>query len=380
MKKLISVLLVVIVLFNFILGSGKAYASDGAVKYNSESGEDIESALDVEKQSNIGSGISAQTLGSIVPGIVNIIGWVANLFPEIILKIMSQTTGCKPYYTIEDTVFNRIPLFDINYFDLSKANDTSLKGGERVINIMRLNVAKWYYIIRLIAIAASLLVLIYVGIRMALSTVAADKTKYKEMLIYWFESIVLLFTMQYILSVMFTIANGFTNMFADWGDIFFDKDVNFEASTLNTIKTGLAGNGWKYVIYSIIFWFLVFLQLKFYINYFKRIVTVGFLIIISPLVTITYAIDKIGDGKAQAFSVMITELIVNIAIQPAHALIYLIFMATAGAIAKKSILVALIFMLFITKVEKFILYLFNMRNVVSLKAVNEEKGLQGIKI
>lgn len=108
-------------------------------------------------------------------------------------------------------------------------------------------------------------------------------------------------------------------------------------------------------------------------SYFKRLITVGFLILISPLITITYPIDKMGDGKAQAFSVWFHELAINVFIQPIHALIYLIFMYTAGEIAKKSIIVALVFLLALTKVEKIVLYLFNLKNVTSLKPVDEER-------
>ena len=61
----------------------------------------------------------------------------------------------------------------------------------------------------------------------------------------------------------------------------------------------------------------------------KRFLMVGFLIVISPLITITYSIDKAGDGKAQAFSTWLKEFMVNILIQPLHALIYLVFVLMA---------------------------------------------------
>lgn len=54
-------------------------------------------------------------------------------------------------------------------------------------------------------------------------------------------------------------------------------------------------------------------------------ITVGFLIIIAPLITITYSIDKIGDGKAQALNAWLKEISYNILIQPFHCVIYLAF-------------------------------------------------------
>jgi hypothetical protein len=42
---------------------------------------------------------------------------------------------------------------------------------------------------------------------------------------------------------------------------------------------------------------------------------VGFLILISPLITISYAIDKMGDGRAQALNNWFKEFIYNVIIQ-----------------------------------------------------------------
>lgn len=384
MKKLISTLLVVVILFNFILESNKAYADH--VSVNSETGEALEKSYDAEKATNTGNNIIMSTISTVIGAIVGIIARVLNLLPQLIQFMMSATTELDQF-TIKDVVFNKVPLFDINYFDFSTV-DESLQGNsgtnatqksQKTVNVLRLSVAKWYYIIRLIAIAGSLLVLIYIGIRMAMSTIAADKSRYKKMLIYWFESIIILFIMQYILSLIFNLGNMLTSIFASWEeDVMGTKEENnFELTALATISTGInLGSGWTYVMYSIVFWVLVGLQFKFYCNYFKRVLTVGFLVLISPLVTVTYAIDKVGDNKAQAFTSLIMELAVNVVIQPIHALIYLVFMSTAGEIANKSILISLIFMIFITRVEKFILHLFSLRNVVSLVPVNEERGLK----
>lgn len=58
----------------------------------------------------------------------------------------------------------------------------------------RTAVAVWYYALRTIASAILLVVLIYVGIRMAMSTVSAEqKASYKKMLVDWTVSLVLIF-------------------------------------------------------------------------------------------------------------------------------------------------------------------------------------------
>ena len=54
--------------------------------------------------------------------------------------------------------------------------------GNGTINSLRNSVATWYISLRNLAIVALVVILVYVGIRMALSTVAGEEAKYKKML------------------------------------------------------------------------------------------------------------------------------------------------------------------------------------------------------
>ena len=58
-------------------------------------------------------------------------------------------------------------------------------------------ISKWYYTIRNIALIGLMLVLIYVGIKMLLSSIASEKAKYKQMLGDWLVAICLIFVMHY---------------------------------------------------------------------------------------------------------------------------------------------------------------------------------------
>lgn len=377
MKKLISSLLMVVVLFNFIFCQ-KSYAYEGtsSIDPSVTTPSDAEQLLEegTANVKNDGSGgendisedvqINFDVMGGKIFGtITGILARALNIFPMMIQALMMYVTNESDFFTIEKIVFNEITLFNINYFNFSASPITQP---------LKESVSGWYYILRLISIAISLLILLYVGIRMALSTLSADKAKYKKMLMSWLESIVILFLMQYIISILFNLGEMFGNIVCDLRDTL--KGTSFELDTLEKICDYMNNvTGWEYTAYSIVYWFLVFIQIKFFYLYFKRLIVVGFLVLIAPLVTITYPIDKIGDGKAQAFTVWLSELSVNIIIQPIHALIYLIFIYTAGDIAKYSIFVALFFLLALTKVEKTILHLFNLRNVVSLKPVDENK-------
>ena len=73
-------------------------------------------------------------------------------------------------------------------------------------------VSQWYSAIRNIAIVLSMSVLLYVGIRMMLSTLAQDKAKYKQMLMDWVVSICLLFFMHYLMAFSVYLVNTFTDI------------------------------------------------------------------------------------------------------------------------------------------------------------------------
>ena len=64
---------------------------------------------------------------------------------------------------------------------------------------MRTLIAKWYFILRNLAIIFLIIILIYVGIRMAIATTGKDKSKYKKMLVNWVTSLGLLIVMHFIM-------------------------------------------------------------------------------------------------------------------------------------------------------------------------------------
>ena len=58
----------------------------------------------------------------------------------------------------------------------------------------------------------------------------------------------------------------------------------------------------------------------------KKKKCIVFLILVAPITAITYPIDKISDGKAQAFNMWLQEFLYEVIIQPFHLLIYVVFL------------------------------------------------------
>ena len=109
---------------------------------------------------------------------------------------LTETNGKMKNYTIEDIIYNKIPILDVNIFSETlggqKVSDNSITGEIRKI------VSVWYITFRNIAIIALTIILIYSGIRMAISTIASDKAKYKELIFSWVKSLMILLLMHYL--------------------------------------------------------------------------------------------------------------------------------------------------------------------------------------
>ena len=108
----------------------------------------------------------------------------------------------------------------------------------------------------------------------------------------------------------------------------------------------------KWVGFSLCYVVLVIFTLFFAFTYVRRVIYMAFLTMIAPLVAMTYPIDKITDGKAQAFEAWLKEYIFNLMIQPLHLLLYIILVTSAFKLASTSAIYALVAIGFMTPAEK----------------------------
>lgn len=233
-----------------------------------------------------------------------------------------------PIITPYEILFNKVKIIEINFFDIT---DASGNDAGALVNKVRKGVAGWYYAMRNIAAAILLCILIYVGIRMAISTIASDRAMYKKMLVDWVCSLVLIFVLQYIMIFTIYVNNAIVNAInlAVGGDQVAEsfgkiKDVANDIFNINALAA------------TIVYCMLIWQTLGLFIAYFNRMIKLAFLIIISPLISITYSIDKIGDGKAQALGNWLKEFVFTILMQPFHCAIYMCMVDTAMDLLVKS--------------------------------------------
>ena len=122
---------------------------------------------------------------------------------------------------------NEIQLLDANF--VSKLKDASnyaipLKD-ESGLKLLREIIASWYVTLRTLAIVLLLSVLIYIGIRIIISSANQEKAKYKQRLMDWVIAMCILFFMHYIMAAVTTVVDRVDRMLGDAAGIFTGLDI-----------------------------------------------------------------------------------------------------------------------------------------------------------
>lgn len=283
------------------------------------------------------------------------------------------------FFNIGKVLTNQYELFDISYLIGGEPKKSEIKS--MMVDGFQKEIPNWYIGVRNLAVALSLVALIYIGIRMALSVAVDERAKYKKMFTGWIEGLILMFVMQYIIIAAIRANQLIVNILTEAGEVSNQKLWLFEfMSSFNCITLMWSGMGER-IVYSILLITLTMIQIKFFIFYFQRVLKVALYIIISPLVCMTYAIDKAGDGRAQGFNTWLKEFMMTIFIQPLHLVIYVIFVYTAGYIGVEYPILSIMFLLLLDQSEKLIKRMFNvspkgkrLHDIKAMKMVKKAVG------
>ena len=99
-----------------------------------------------------------------------------------------------------------VAALDANFFETNKDYSNKLGGNDKsIVLTLKSTVSQWYVALRNIAIVALLSVLLYIGIRIVISSSAGDKAKYKQFFVDWVVALCLIFFLHYIMSFTMTI-------------------------------------------------------------------------------------------------------------------------------------------------------------------------------
>lgn len=256
-------------------------------------------------------------------------------------------------YSPEQIFAGNVAGLDINFIKPNTYSDQK----ESTASELRPVIASWYVALRNLAVVGLLSVLVYVGIRIIISSTASDKAKYKQMFTDWLIALCLLFFLHYIMSFTLTLTESITQAIGGNGSDTYTINVVgkgvFDTNLLGAarFKTQYDDFGQK-IAYLIMYLALVYYTCMFTFFYLKRLLMMAFLTLIAPLVALTYPIDKMNDGKAQAFDSWLKEYVFNALIQPFHLIIYMVFVGSAMSFASNNIIYMIAALGFIMPAEK----------------------------
>lgn len=298
--RMIAIILLIITVFNFLCSTGLPAYAAGEVTYST--GNDI--------------------LSGIADGIVGFLTLPIRMLIVLLGGAIDILTGLfvgdGEDVDVETILFNNLDLTSVNFFKTGGTNE--------VVKALRENVALWYTAMRNIALAFLVVICLYVGIRMALSTAADEKAQYKRMMMDWVTSLALVFVVHYIMVAIVQFNNILVKAI---------EGANIQGESVAEMSDSFRSNAFsiffiKGTSSAIVYFMLQLMTITILLMYVKRMITVAFLMMLSPLVSITYSIDKMGDGKAQALNTWLKEFAYTILIQPFHCLAF----AVLGGIAK----------------------------------------------
>ena len=327
-------------------------------------------------------------IGAVAGAVINV-SWSEEQFPDNFYL---------PLYAISpaEIFSDQIPALHINFINPEsyEGEEYQDEDGNQAVNsakVLAPQIAKWYVALRNLVLIGLMVVLLYIGIRIVISSTAGEKAKYKEHIKDWLVAVVLVVFMHYIMAFAMTVTEYITAMLDKNNErIEFTLPAgtaeriqksaeeqgidNFELTAAEdgsvNVYTNLMGyarlmqqmestdaNGnvqftWNYIGYAIIYMVLVIYTVMFLIIYLKRVIYMAFLTMIAPLVALTYPIDKISDGQAQAFNMWLKDYVYNLLLQPFHLLLYTMLVGSVMDLATENMIYAIVALGFLLPAEQ----------------------------
>lgn len=278
-----------------------ALHEQGSVSYElARSSESMDSSEQKDKD-------DASLVESIITRMLLILG--AGVYAIVCLVIGEQ-------FSIEKVLFNDYTNTQLDFFTGAKAN-TFMRNAN-----IKTYLTDFYNFFSKLAFVTYLIILVYMGIRIMLGATAEKGARYKELVKYWLEGIIILFIFPAVMKYSIEMNNAFVSFLGENKVVYMQKfeesmpKAEEESGTLADVKDLINNiidkfmgstdymakmfklgwnNGW--LVYAIC-WYVMFIQMiGFLVVYFRRVLIIMFLIAIFPLVMVSYAIDKIRRCK-----------------------------------------------------------------------------------
>lgn len=295
-KKIISI---VLVLFIIVVSSSQPVYAAINSQYESDG-----ITIDTNESSGIGATI-VKFIQDVILGLIGkaIVGlaWCVEVLVRGVCALLTFDTSNAIFPWADRVIFNGMPLLDVNFINpaegslFMKTGGTYTGIGDAVRNIYFSGVS--------IALGFLGIVVAVMAIRLAISSIASEKAKYKEAITHWVTALILVFGMHYVISLTFYINEQLVEVassivleqmsgYQSKLDTFFQTiGVQTESTPVELLGEyfrSVAVEEWNTTGFTSAILYAVFIvqSLMFFYAYIKRFFYVVILAIISPFVVI----------------------------------------------------------------------------------------------
>lgn len=134
--------------------------------------------------------------------IANMINAVASLAETLLGGVFKTLTHDNIFPWADRIIFNGIPFLDINFLNPSDNSLFKSNGGDSILGTVIKQVYSTIFSLAILFLGVAVGIM---AIRLAISTIASEKAKYKQAIVNWATCIVMLFLMHYILAFVFWV-------------------------------------------------------------------------------------------------------------------------------------------------------------------------------
>ncbi len=332
--------------------------------------------------------------------------------------------------TIDAVVFNDIQKLSIDFFD-GTSGEVTLSNGTKIMplkNILKDTINTWYGYFKNIVLIFYMAMLVYMGIKILLTSTANKKAIYKKTLSAWVMGIAMLMFFPYVMKYAIKLNEALCqairnnesenkvgntanvnisfwkakNLYGTDGFVMLmlGDDANTalkESEQENFASTAVAngvfkGNAMMEIRFIaahtsnfmlvIIYFILIGETLALLIMYYKRVFMLAFLITIFPIVMATYPLNKIGDLKMNTFGVWFKEFIINIFVQSFHAVTYVVVVSIGvnAYFTDQNWLLMIMCILFLFQGEKIIRGIFGAKSSINSIGDMAAAGMMAVNL
>lgn len=189
MKKGVAILFLILTVFSF---NGNTY---GAINDTYQKGATV---VEDDLETKVKDSVILNALGSFVY-------WVASAVENLVGKAFKGLTGTEMFPWADRVLFNAVPMLDINIFNPAPASLFKTSGENSTVTPIAKIIRRTYFTVLSISVAFLTIVVGIAATKLALTSIASEKAKYKEAVTKWLFSIILIFLMHNVISFIFWV-------------------------------------------------------------------------------------------------------------------------------------------------------------------------------